>query len=88
MVDPLNIGERAGDAQEGALPYCVELWDREGRRQTVLGRLQGAGLGYACYYGAVREYVDRRVVLRKGDHVLARFDPPAAENSTPQRRLP
>jgi hypothetical protein len=74
----LDIRGREDETPDGALPYCVEVWDRRGeRRQAVLGRLRGAGLGFACYYGAVREYVDRRIVLRNGEQVLASFEPPS-----------
>lgn len=76
MAEPLQIEGQYGEALDAALPFSVELWSAEGRVEAVLGRLQSASLGFACYYGALREYVDRRVVLRNGDHVVAAFNPP------------
>jgi hypothetical protein len=77
VVEPLQICEGEEAAQDADLSYAVELWDAQGERlEAVLGRLRTASLGFSCYYGALREYVDCRVVLRQGDHVVAAFNPP------------
>lgn len=79
MVEPLQICEGEEAAQDADLPYSVELWGADGERlEAVVGRLHTASLGFSCYYAAVREYVDRRIVLRQGDHVMAAFSPPAS----------
>lgn len=76
MVELLQSDVRDEAAQDAALAYRIELWDAEGARmEAVLGRLHSASLGFACYYGALREYVDRRIVLRHGEQVVAAFNP-------------
>ena len=79
MVEPLQTDVMNEEARDAALSYCVELWDAEGARmESVLGRLHSASLGFACYYGALREYVDRRIVLRHGSQVVAAYNPTEA----------
>ncbi|MFC3079227.1 hypothetical protein ACFODL_14105 [Phenylobacterium terrae] len=76
MVDPKHMDVEEQRAAGAALPYTVELWDAAGERpDLVLGQLRTASLAFACYYGALREYVGRRIMLRQGDHVVAAFNP-------------
>ena len=77
MVEPLHISVEEQGAAGPALPYTVELWNADGEpAPTVLGRLRSASLAFACYYGALREYVGHRVVLRHGPQIVATFNPP------------
>jgi len=74
MADTLIF---AADQQSAAeLPYQLELWSAAGDRvEAVLATLRSASLGYACYYGAIREYAARRIVLRSADKVIASSAP-------------
>lgn len=77
MVGPLRNELTEREAAETGLPYTVELCaEEDDRPQVVVGQLRTASLGFTCYYGAVREYVGRRVVLRRGRQVVAASDPP------------
>lgn len=78
MAEPKHTRVDGKDvAADAALPYTVELWDPAGERpELVLGELRTASLAFACYYGALREFVGRRIVLRQGTHVVASFSPP------------
>lgn len=77
MVEPLHIAVEDQGVAGPSLPYTVELWNADGEApQVVLGRLRSASLAFACYYGALREYVGQRVVLRHGPQIVATFNPP------------
>lgn len=78
VVEPLHIRVEESGAAGPDLPYTVELWSpSDGETsQVVLGQLRSASLAFACYYGALREYVGCRVVLRHGAHIVATFNPP------------
>lgn len=79
MVEPKHTRVEGEAAAAAALSYTVELWDAAGEGpEAVLGQLRTASLAFACYYGALREYVGRRIVLRQGTHVVASFNPPDA----------
>lgn len=54
------------------LPYTVELWDLARRApERIIGRAASVSLARAIYAAAVREHLDRRVVLRRGTHILS-----------------
>jgi hypothetical protein len=70
MADTLHF--EAEPADSAALPYRLELWTGAGDRlEAILATVRSASLGYACYYGALREYAGRRIVLRLADKVIA-----------------
>lgn len=55
-----------------ALPYRLELWDdARGEVEKLLALSSTAGIGYAVYYAAIREYFGRRITLTCGGRVLA-----------------
>ena len=54
------------------LPYRLELWDEAGEGvERVLALSSTPAVGYAAYYAAIREYLDRRVALTCDGRVLA-----------------
>jgi hypothetical protein len=59
-------------AQDGELPYCVELWGA-GRQsvERVLARAVNASLAHAIFKAAQNEHPGRRITLRHGNRVLA-----------------
>lgn len=64
---------RSGSADPGEpLPYAVELWDvaRDGP-ERVLGRAASILLANAVFAAAQADYVGRKLVLKRGDKVLA-----------------
>jgi len=68
--------DRRATAHED-LPYRVELWD-EARRgvEQVLAVTANAGIGYAAYYAATREYPQRYITLRHKNQVVSRWNGP------------
>ena len=59
-------------AQDGELPYCVELWSVGGQAvERVLARAVNASLAHAIFKAAQSEHPDRRITLRHGNRVLA-----------------
>jgi hypothetical protein len=64
---------RSGSTDPGEpLPYAVELWDLAGKRsERVLGRAASILLANAVFAAAQTEYVGRKLVLKRGDKVLA-----------------
>ncbi|HEY8572769.1 hypothetical protein [Phenylobacterium sp.] len=73
-VHRLKSASRLASA-ERELPYCVELLEEEGAggQATVVAMSLTAGVAYAAYYAAAREYFGRRVQLRHNGAVLATF---------------
>jgi hypothetical protein len=58
------------------LPYHLELvGGGDGTAGAVIASTKTASLAYACYYGALREYVGERLVLRRDDEVIASNEP-------------
>lgn len=54
------------------LPYVVELWDLPRTAiERELGRAEGAVLARAIFQAAATEHPGRRVVLRRGEEILA-----------------
>lgn len=64
-------------AEQEELPYKVELWDeaKQGVEQ-VLAVTSSGSIGYAAFYAATREFVDRYVTLRHKNQVLSRWNGP------------
>jgi hypothetical protein len=59
-------------AQDGGLPYCVELWEAGGQSvERVLARAVNASLARAIFMAAQSEHPGRRITLRHGTRVLA-----------------
>jgi hypothetical protein len=75
--EPDHFGGRhhaAGDE----LPYKVELWDRDKKHvEIVLAVSVNPTIGYAAFYAATREFVDRYVTLRHKKSVVTSWNPPA-----------
>lgn len=54
------------------LPYVIELWDVAGEGpERVLGRAASVLLANAVFAAAQSDYVGRKLVLKRGDKVLA-----------------
>ena len=54
------------------MPYTVELWDLARLApERIVGRAASVVLARAIYAAAVREHLDRRIVLRRGTHILS-----------------
>jgi hypothetical protein len=59
------------------LPYKVELWDEAKKSvEQVLAVTASGSIGYAAYYAATREHLDRHVTLRHKNTVVARWNGP------------
>jgi len=54
------------------LPYRVELWHRnnKGEVEKVLARALSAHLARAIFHAAKDEHPERRITLRKGNHMI------------------
>jgi hypothetical protein len=64
-------------AEQDELPYMVELWDEAKRTvEQVLAVTSSGSIGYAAYYAATREYVDRYVTLRHKNNIISRWNGP------------
>lgn len=67
-VVPLGQSKDAAEP----LPYAVELWDVSGKAaERVLGRAASVMLANAIFAAAQAEYTGRKLVLKRGDKVLA-----------------
>jgi hypothetical protein len=56
------------------LPYRVEVWDEAGEfPETLVAVTVTAGLAFAAYYAAAREYVGREITIRHKGHTLTRW---------------
>jgi hypothetical protein len=61
-----------GPPAEGELPYTVELWDLpRNAAERVIGRASSAILARAIFTAALREHLGRRIVLRRGQQIMA-----------------
>lgn len=59
------------------LPYRVELWDVTKKSvEQVLAVTANSSIGYAAYYAATRDHIDRYVTLRHKGAVLIRWNSP------------
>ncbi|MET0293973.1 MAG: hypothetical protein ABW042_03075 [Phenylobacterium sp.] len=70
-----HIENTAVGAACAPLPYRLELLADDGRVQDVLAAARSPALAFACYYGALREYVGRPVILRRDGQVIASSRP-------------
>jgi hypothetical protein len=60
------------------LPYRVELWDESKKSvELVLAATASASIGYAAYFAATKEFVNRFVTLRHKDSVINRWNGPS-----------
>lgn len=62
-----------GSADPGEpLPYAVELWDVAGEgAERILGRAASILLANAVFAAAKSDYAGRKLVLKRGDKILA-----------------
>jgi hypothetical protein len=68
--------ERAPAGRED-LPYRVELWDEAKQAvEQVLAVTANGSIGYAAYYAATREHLDRYITLRHKNNIVARWNGP------------
>jgi hypothetical protein len=59
------------------LPYKVELWDAaKAGVEQVLAVTASAGIGFAAFYGATREFPDRYITLRHKGGIISRWNEP------------
>lgn len=73
--DPAPFDRRAAGRED--LPYRVELWDdARSTVEQVLAVTANAGIGYAAYYAATREYPERYITLRHKNAVVSRWNGP------------
>ena len=64
------IGGPAGASDP--LPYVIELWDLARQApERVIGRAASAMLARAIFTAAQTEHLGRRIVLRRGEKVIA-----------------
>jgi hypothetical protein len=68
-----RVVQLAGSADAGEpLSYAVELWDVAGEGpERVLGRAASILLANAVFAAAQTDYRGRKLVLKRGDKVLA-----------------
>lgn len=60
------------DEAAGALPFCIELWNKNGRKPLrVIARAQNAALARAIFKAAAAENPERKLTLRRDGRVLA-----------------
>ena len=71
MAEPLTLQSRQSRPSRQGLPYRVELRDADGEVATVIAEGSSAGIGYAAYYAALREYFGQRVTLSHGGRRVA-----------------
>jgi hypothetical protein len=59
------------------LPYSVELWDAAKLSvEQVLAVTANGSIGYAAYFGAIREYPTRYITLRHKHRILSSWNGP------------
>jgi hypothetical protein len=74
---PRGNPSRPVPADREDLPYKVEIWNDTGASvEQVVAVTANAGIGYAAYYAATREYPDRHITLRHKNSVVARWSGP------------
>ena len=60
------------DGETAGLSYKIELWGSEdGGAIRILARAANASLARAIFRTASAEYPGRRIVLRRGTHIIA-----------------
>jgi hypothetical protein len=65
------------EAEQEDLPYKVELWDDAKRVvEQVLAVTASGSIGYAAFYAATREFLNRYVTLRHKNNVINRWNGP------------
>ena len=74
---PRSAPSRRVPTEREDLPYKVEIWNEAGAAvEQVVAVTASAGIGYAAYYAATREYPDRHITLRHKNSVVARWSSP------------
>ena len=69
----------SGLEEQEDLPYRVELWDLGKKSvEQVLAVTANSSIGYAAYYAATRDHIDRYVTLRHKGAVLIRWNSPSS----------
>lgn len=59
------------------LPYKVEIWDTEKTSvEQVIAVTASAGIGYAAFYAAAKEFPLRYITLRFKNRVVTRWNGP------------
>ena len=60
-------------AEDGAMPYCIELWDsaQPSLVEKRLARASSVGLARAIFQAAGTEHPGRRITLRQGRRIIA-----------------
>jgi hypothetical protein len=59
-----DIGSKPNTNQRDDLPYKVEVWNQADTAvEQVLAVTANASIGYAAYFAATREFLDRTVTL-------------------------
>jgi hypothetical protein len=62
-------------AEHDGLSYTVEMFDYSGDFvDQVLAATKSAGIGFAAYYAAVKEFPDRTITLRHKNRVVAQWN--------------
>jgi hypothetical protein len=61
------------DADDSAMPFCVELWDTTptGTVEKMLARAASLELARAIFKAAGDEHPGRRITLRQGRRIIA-----------------
>jgi hypothetical protein len=66
-----------GPVEREDLPYKIELWDTaKADVEQVLAVTASAGIGFAAFYGAMREFPDRYITLRHKGSIISRWNEP------------
>jgi hypothetical protein len=74
---PRGVRSRSIPDDREDLPCKVEIWNESGAPvEEVVAVTANAGIGYAAYYAATREYPDRHITLRHKSSVVARWSGP------------
>lgn len=77
MAEPLTLQSEQKRPPRRVMPYRVELRDAQGAVEAVIAEGGSAGVGYAAYYAAVREYFGRHLTLSCDGRRLASSGQPA-----------
>jgi hypothetical protein len=72
-----GVPSRPVPADREDLPYKIEIWNESGAAvEQIVAVTANAGIGYAAYYAATREYPHRHIMLRHKNSVVARWSGP------------
>ena len=75
---PEPRADRIGGSEREDLPFRVELWNADKTSvEQVLAVTANASIGYAAYYAATREHVDRYITLRHKNGIVSRWNGPS-----------